>query len=279
MRDLAKVVLAALVAAGVVLGAAVIWWEPTPRTAEPGVAGTSASVAPDVAEDVDEQLRSATEAGDLARVQDLLARGADVNAKNSSYESAYLISTSEGHLELLRLFLAQGADVSALDSYDGTGLIRAAERGHHLVVGELLRAGVSRDHVNNIGYQAIHEAVWFGDETPSGLATVLVLVAGGVQLDRPSETEGLTPLQMAQKKGYAVQAAILQAAQQPATADPVTALLTAAWAGDAAAVAAALRAGADIGAQDSRGRTALGRATANGHALVVELLTALGAPA
>ena len=39
---------------------------------------------------------------------------------------------------------------------------RAAERGHHLVVGRLLRAGIDKDHVNRIGYQAVHEAVWFG---------------------------------------------------------------------------------------------------------------------
>ena len=52
-----------------------------------------------------------------------------------------------------------------LDSWNGTGLIRAAERGHWAVAGELIRAGVPLDHVNRVGYQAIHEAVWFGPAT------------------------------------------------------------------------------------------------------------------
>ena len=78
--------------------------------------------------------------------------------------------------------LAAGADVDAKDSWNGTGLIRAAERGHHLVVGRLLRAGIDKDHVNRIGYQALHEAVWFGADAAPELATVQVLVAGGVEL-------------------------------------------------------------------------------------------------
>ena len=33
------------------------------------------------------------------------------------------------------------------------------------MVGDLLQAGIDRDHVNRIGYQAIHEAVWLGEDT------------------------------------------------------------------------------------------------------------------
>ena len=83
------------------------------------------------------------------------------------------------------------ADIDAKDSWNGTGLIRAAERGHHLVVGRLLRAGIDKDHVNRIGYQAVHEAVWFGADAADEVATVQVLVAGGVDLGRPSVTERL----------------------------------------------------------------------------------------
>mgnify|MGYP000445104224 CR=1 FL=1 len=157
----------------------------TSTSAATSESSTSPGAAP--AAGLDQQLRDAAWAGDVAAAQQLIAAGADVNAKDSSYESAYLISTSEGPLELVRLMLASGADLAGLDSYDGTGLIRAAERGLALIVGELVRAGIDLDHVNNIGYQAIHEAVWFGDETPSGLATVLVLVAGGDTLLAPGK--------------------------------------------------------------------------------------------
>ena len=111
---------------------------------------------------LDAALRDAAWADDVAAARRLVAQGADVDAKDETQQSAYLVATSEGYLDLLELTLAAGADVDAKDSWNGTGLIRAAERGHHLVVGRLLRAGIDKDHVNRIGYQAVHEAVWFG---------------------------------------------------------------------------------------------------------------------
>ncbi len=52
--------------------------------------------------------------GTLAR--HLIAQGADVNAKDSTQQSAYLVATSEGDLDLLDLTLAHGADHAAKDS-------------------------------------------------------------------------------------------------------------------------------------------------------------------
>ena len=227
---------------------------------------------------LDEALRDAAWANDVEGARRLVARGADVDAKDDTQQSAYLVATSEGHLELLELALEAGADVDAKDSWDGTGLIRAAERGHHLVVGRLLRAGIDEDHVNRIGYQAVHEAVWFGADAASELATVQVLVAGGVELDRPSVTEGLTPLQMARERGYRTLERVLDAADrhQP-PADPDAALLAAASSGDADAVALALRDGARIEARDDAGRTALLLASAGDHVEAARVLVALGA--
>ena len=56
----------------------------------------------------------------------LIEAGADVNVKDHTIQSAYLIPTADGSLEFLKLTLANGADVHSLDSYNGTGLIRAA---------------------------------------------------------------------------------------------------------------------------------------------------------
>jgi hypothetical protein len=78
---------------------------------------------------------------DVTEAASLIAQGADVNAKDATVQSAYLIATSEGFLSLLALTLANGADVVSKDSYNGTGLIRAADRGHTLTLGMLLRAG------------------------------------------------------------------------------------------------------------------------------------------
>ena len=227
---------------------------------------------------LDADLRDAAWANDVARAKALVARGADVNAKDETEQSAYLVATSEGRLSLLRLALANGAKVDDKDSWNGTGLIRAAERGHGLVVGELLQAGIDRDHVNRIGYQAVHEAVWLGRDTTTYVDTLRVLVAGGVELTRPSRREGLTPLQMARERGYDRLAGVLvKATTAKPIADPDAALLAAASRGDADAVASALRAGADLEARDGKRRTALLLAVTGDHVDAARVLVAMGA--
>jgi ankyrin repeat protein len=251
---------------------------PTPRVAPASTPESSST--PDAEEQaaLDRRLRGAAWANDVARARRLIRQGADVNAKDDSEQSAYLIATSEGHLDLLRLTLGADARVDAKDSWNGTGLIRAAERGHGLVVGELLRAGIDRDHVNRIGYQAIHEAVWLGEETAAYATTVRVLAAGGVRLTDRSPSTGLTPLEMARERGFDELERILEGmttADRPE--DPDAALLRAAAQGDADAVAVALRAGADIEARDERDRTALLLAATYDHVPVAEVLVAMGA--
>ncbi len=228
--------------------------------------------------ELDQQLRDAAWADDVALARRLVRKGADVNAKDSTEQSAYLVATSEGHLELLRLTLRNGAKVDDKDSWNGTGLIRAAERGHGLVVGELLRAGIQRDHVNRIGYQAIHEAVWLGEDTATYATTVRVLAAGGVELDKVSPSAGLTPLQMARERGFdGIERILSTVTSADAPADPDAALLRAAERGDADAVAVALRAGADIEARDAHRRTALLLASTFDRVEVARLLVAMGA--
>ncbi len=249
-------------------------------TATPSAAPTPEASESTPDEGPDAALRQAFLAGDLAAATDLVAQGADVNAKDDTQQSAYLIAASEGHLDLLRLALANGATVDDKDSFDGTALIRAAERGHFHEVGELLRAGIDRDHVNNLGYQAIHEATWLGKDDYPYATTLRVLVAGGVELDRPSGQEKLTPLQMAAEKGLRAQEAFLSAIPQYSDiADPDTTLLEAATGGEADMVALALRAGADIEARDVRGRTALLLAVTEDHLPVADVLVAMGASA
>ena len=132
--------------------------------------------------------------------------------------------------------------------------------------------------MNRIGYQAVHEAVGFGADAAPELATVRVLVAGGVELGRPSVTEGLTPLEMARERGYATLERVLTAADrhQPSS-DPDGALLAAAERGDADAVALALRDGARIEARDGSGRTALLLASSGDHVDAAQVLVAMGA--
>ena len=136
-----------------------------------------------------------------------------MNAKDSTRQSAYLIATSEvgDDPRLLDLTLANGAKVDDKDSYDGTGLIRAAERGHPRIVRRLLEAGIDRDHVNRLGWTALHEAIVLGDGGRDHVATVRALVRGGVDVTVP-DGDGRTALEHAQERGFARIARLLRSA-------------------------------------------------------------------
>lgn len=236
---------------------------------------------PDPAEQerLDSQLIRAAWADDVQRAQALIARGADVNAKDDTVQSAYLISTSEGSLDLLNLMLKHGGDVAAKDSFNGTGLIRAADRGLADVAGRLVQAGVDVDHVNNLGWTALHEAIILGDGSRRYVDTVRVLVAAGADVTLRSRRDDVSPLDHALAKGHDEIAdllrAVLGADRARRTADQR--LLAAATDGDATAATLALRDGADLEARDERRRSPLLRAAAADRLVVARLLVHLGA--
>lgn len=148
---------------------------------------------------------------DLAVAELLIKAGADVNAKDDTQQSAYLIATSDGFVELLRRTLRAGADVHGTDSYNGTGLIRAADRGHVEVIRELLKAPIRVDHVNRLGWTALLEAIILGDGGPRHTEVVRLLVEAGADVNL-ADLSGVTPLQHAQRRGFAHIEALLRGA-------------------------------------------------------------------
>ena len=256
---------------------------PTPTNGTTGTTGTTGTRDPLAQADLDRRLRDAAWADDVAAARDLIARGADVNAKDETQQSAYLVTTSEGYLDLLNLTLAHGGDVASKDSFNGTGLIRAGERGHTGVVGRLIQAGVEVNHVNRLGWTALHEAIILGKGTPAYDDTVRVLVAGGADVRLPSRRDGVAPLDHARSKGYARQVATLEKALRQDAAGPVDQaeanrrLLAAATDGDPDAAALALRAGADLETVGEHRRTPLLLAVTHDRTDVARVLVALGA--
>jgi ankyrin repeat protein len=101
--------------------------------------------------------------------------------------------------------------VNDKDSFNGTGLIRAAERGHPRIVRRLLRAGIDRDHVNRLGWTALHEAIVLGDGGRAHVQTVRALVEGGVDVDL-ADGDGVRPLRLAEHRGHRRIAEILERA-------------------------------------------------------------------
>jgi ankyrin repeat protein len=143
----------------------------------------------------------------------LVEAGADVNVKDETQQSAYLIATSEvgDEVALLELMLDNGADVDAKDRFNGTGLIRAAERGHVAIVARLLETPIEVDHVNRLNWTALLEAIILGDGAAAHTEVVRLLVAAGADVEL-ADGQGITPLEHARRNGFDEIAAILEGA-------------------------------------------------------------------
>jgi ankyrin repeat protein len=243
----------------------------------PAVGSSAVSVTTQPDPDLDAALIDASWNNDVVEARRLIAAGADVNAKDATEQNAFLIAASEGYLELLELTLDNGADVTILDSYNGTALIRAAERGHAPIVGRLLQTDIAVDHVNRLGWTALHEAIVLGDGTATYVDTVRLLVAGGADLQLPPVDDGIAPVEHARRRNQDIVVETLETSLAPPPADPNDALHEATANGDADAVAVALRAGAAIEYRDGNDRTPLLVAAAADHVEVASVLVALGA--
>jgi ankyrin repeat protein len=150
-------------------------------------------------------------AGDALRA--LAEAGADMNALEAGLYDVVTIAAVADDPEIVSLALELGNRPDLVTSiYDGTALIAAAHLGHAEVVRRLLAAGAPVDHVNNLGWTALIEAVVLGDGGPDHQATVTALLAAGADTSIPDRT-GATPLQLAEARGYDTIAALIRAAR------------------------------------------------------------------
>src|ERR1051326_2753350 len=83
----------------------------------------------------------AAEKGDASALQDLLAKGADVNARDVRGKTVLMMAAESGHSAIVETLLARGANVNANDASGGTALMAAAEGGHAAIVDALLAKG------------------------------------------------------------------------------------------------------------------------------------------
>jgi len=190
-------------------------------------------------------LHAAVVRGDQYEVQDLIKSGIDLNSRDSHGRTPLMVATYQKNIEIAGLLLAKGADVNALDyqrydmltnaavmnhlplvklaiesgadaklitsPYDGTALIAAAHLGHAEVVQLLIVAGAPLNHVNNLNWTALIEAIVLGNGGANHQKVVRNLVDAGADLNL-SDGNSVRPLSLARRSGYTEIAKILEAA-------------------------------------------------------------------
>lgn len=144
----------------------------------------------------------ATHHDNIAAAAALIAAGADVNRKDEIQDSPFLYAGAEGRLEILRLTLRAGADLRSTNRYGGTALIPAAHHGHVESVKELLTTEIEVDHVNRLGWTALLESIILGDGGPAHTEIVRLLIAAGADVDL-ADGDGVKPLAHARSRGQA----------------------------------------------------------------------------
>ncbi len=157
-------------------------------------------------------LHVATFARQHAVIRALARSGTDLNAlENDRYDAVTIASVADDEATL-RLLLSLGASARQVTSrYDGTALIAAAHLGHDGVVRQLIAAGAPLDHVNNLHWTAVIEAIVLGDGGPRHRATLKALIDAGANLQL-ADRHGQTPLALAKARGYTAMVQMLEAA-------------------------------------------------------------------
>ncbi len=182
-----------------------------------------------------ENLHKAAHEGDINALEALLKEGADIEARDSSGRTPLIvaafasqdesisvlakaganlnalehrdydivtIAAVAGDINLLNLALELGASAGNITSpYEGTALIAAAHLGHSSVVESLIKAKAPLDHINNLGWTALIEAVILGDGGVDHTATAKLLIDAGADTSI-ADSQGVTPLQHAKSRGF-----------------------------------------------------------------------------
>jgi uncharacterized protein len=157
-------------------------------------------------------LMLATRARAADAVRALLDAEADPDAQDGDRFNPFLYAGAEGLLDILKLVDDAGADPAITNRYGGVALIPASERGHVEVVRYLLsETDVDVDHVNDLGWTALLEAILLSDGGPRHQEIVSLLIEHGADVDL-ADGDGVRPLTHARARGQTEIVALLEAA-------------------------------------------------------------------
>jgi len=185
-------------------------------------------------------LSSATN-GDKQQLQQIIRSGGSIDVVDNRGRSAVLAVTMRNNIKALRLLIELGADIDYYDKsksqevidqtaflyagangmndplvlsmdagarpdiynyYGGTALIPAAAKGHLNTVKLLLeKSNIDVNHITNLGWTALMEAVILSDGGSDQQKIVRLLLAHGADSDT-TDKEGISVLTHAQNRGF-----------------------------------------------------------------------------
>ena len=148
----------------------------------------------------------------MAVARALIAAGADINALDRDRYDVMTVAAVLNDTDMVKLAIASGANTGLITSpYQGTALIAAAHLGHVGVVQALIAGKAPLDHVNNLGWTALIEAIVLGDGGARHVACVRALVEAGANMNL-ADSNGVRPLSLSRQRGYSEISRILEGA-------------------------------------------------------------------
>jgi len=212
----------------------------------------------------------------IETVKTLLAEGADINAKDASGRTALMHAAEYGKIEKVKILLAKGADVNAKDASGRTALICAASSGSIENIKILLTKGADINAKDEYWGTALIHAARSGS-----IENVKILLAEGADINAKG-AKGDTALMYAVRSGSIEKVKILLAKGADINTKNEygdTALIDAASSlmNTEIIIKILLAKGADINVKDNSGNTALMHAMRGRRTEIIRLLKQAGA--
>jgi ankyrin repeat protein len=212
--------------------------------------------------------------GNVEVVEALIARGADINARDIARMklgcTPLHIASAWGNVEVVEALIARGADINARDNVGESPLFPACARGRVRVVEALFTNGADIDATKDDGLTALHYVCSLGN-----VEVVNMLLAKGAKVEATA-ANGLTPLHYSCNQGHVevVEALLAKGANIGAmTVKGWTPMNYACLSGRVEVVEILLSKGADTESRDSEGKTPLDMAKSKGTEAIVNILS------
>ena len=195
-------------------------------------------------------LHQAARDGHKEIVEQLIAKGVDVNAKRGDRRTPLHFAATSGHKEIVELLMSKGANVNEEGVSGNTPLHDAAEEGHKEIVELFIAKGANVNAKTRFGTTPLHGATYQGHKE---IVELLIAEGANVNVRRFADA---TPLMDAVVKGHKEIVELLIAAGAEVNVkrdDGETPLHRAAWRGHYATAELLITKGADMNAKTASG--------------------------